>query len=113
MPSFSTVVTARRYETSFEMRWSVSKTPLRADPSVRSAGPALRAQVAAAATALRGGPILAVVKNSAYGLSIATAGRVLDLLPEISGFAVVRPGEAIALRAAGVKKPILLMGPAS
>src|SRR5437016_3480490 len=83
------------------------------DPWLEIDGSALRHNVAAVASAVGGRPIIAVVKNNAYGLAIATAGPILDLLPEISGFAVVRPGEAIALREAGVKKPILLMGPAS
>lgn len=60
-----------------------------------------------------GRPILAVTKNNAYGLGLGTAGPLLDRLAPIWGFGVVRPGEALALRSAGVKKPVLLMGPAS
>lgn len=55
-------------------------------------------------------PILAVVKNNAYGLDLATAGRVLEGEPGILGFAVVKGEEALKLRAAGIRKPILLMG---
>lgn len=60
-----------------------------------------------------GRPIIAVVKNNAYGLGLETAGPILDRLPEVQSFAVVRADEALALRRANVRKPILLMGPAS
>ncbi len=55
-------------------------------------------------------PILAVVKNNAYGLGLTTAAPVLDRLGGIAGFAVVKTDQAVALRDAGVTKPILLMG---
>lgn len=60
-----------------------------------------------------GKPILAVAKNNAYGLGLGTAGPLLDALDPVWGLAVVRPAEAFALRSAGVRKPVLLMGPAS
>lgn len=60
-----------------------------------------------------GKPIIAVVKNNAYGLGLETAGPLFDRLPEVQTLAVVRPEEALTLRRAGVHKPILLMGPAS
>jgi alanine racemase len=56
-------------------------------------------------------PILAVIKNNGYGLGVATVARLLEPLPEISGFAVVKLDEAVTLRDRGVKKPVLLMGP--
>jgi len=55
-------------------------------------------------------PILAVVKNNGYGLDLATAGKILEENQGISGFAVVKGDEALTLRAAGIEKPILLMG---
>jgi alanine racemase len=55
-------------------------------------------------------PILAVVKNNAYGMGVVNAGRLLSPLPAIAGFAVVKLHEAAALRDAGIRKPILLMG---
>ena len=58
-------------------------------------------------------PIVAVVKNNAYGLGLALAGPLLDRLSEVAMLAVVRPDEAMTLRASGVRKPILLMGPAT
>jgi len=56
-----------------------------------------------------GRPLLAVVKNNAYGLGLREVGTVLDGAAEVGGFAVVRAGEALALRQVGVRKPILLM----
>ncbi len=67
-----------------------------------------------AVTHMAGGrPVIAVVKNNAYGLGLETAAPILDSLPEVSHLAVVRADEALALRKAGARKPILLMGPAT
>ncbi len=69
---------------------------------------------ARAVALLSGGkPIIAVVKNNAYGLGLSTAGPLFDAMREVQALAVVRPDEALTLRKAGVRKPILLMGPAS
>ena len=57
-----------------------------------------------------GRPILAVIKNNAYGLGLAQVARILEPMPAIAGFAVVKASAAMALRVAGVSKPILLMG---
>jgi alanine racemase len=56
-------------------------------------------------------PILAVIKNNGYGLGVANVARVFEPLPEVAGFAVVKLDEAFRVREAGVKKPVLLMGP--
>jgi alanine racemase len=56
-------------------------------------------------------PILAVIKNNGYGTGVANVARVLDPLPGIAGFAVVKLHEAMTLRDAGIAKPVLLMGP--
>jgi alanine racemase len=56
-------------------------------------------------------PILAVIKNNGYGLGVVNAGQLLEPLPSIAGLAVVKLHEAMSLRDAGVRKPILLMGP--
>ena len=50
------------------------------------------------------------MKNNAYGLGIERVGPILDSAPDIAGLAVVKPEEAIALREAGVRKPLLFMG---
>jgi alanine racemase len=52
-----------------------------------------------------------VIKNKGYGMGVAHAARLLEPLAEVYGFAVVKLHEAATLRDAGVRKPILLMGP--
>lgn len=54
-------------------------------------------------------PILAVVKNNAYGLDLRTTAALLEPMPGVAGFAVVKVEAAIALREAGVRKPVYLM----
>src|SRR5467141_1279529 len=56
-------------------------------------------------------PILAVVKNSGYGMGVANVAQLVEPQSEIFGFAVVKLHEAMSLRDAGVQKPVLLMGP--
>jgi len=56
-------------------------------------------------------PILAVIKNNGYGMGVANVAQLLEPQPEIIGFAVVKFHEAISLRDAGIRKPVLLMGP--
>ena len=58
-----------------------------------------------------GRPILAVIKNNGYGAGVANVARVIEPLDAIAGFAVVKLHEAVVLREAGIRKPILLMGP--
>jgi alanine racemase len=55
-------------------------------------------------------PVLAVIKNNAYGLGTVAAGRILEGQSGIAGLAVVKLDEAVALRDGGVKAPVLLMG---
>jgi len=56
-------------------------------------------------------PILAVIKNNGYGTGVTNVGELLEPLQEVFGFAVVKLHEAISLRDAGIRKPILLLGP--
>src|SRR5437660_2994025 len=56
-------------------------------------------------------PILAVIKNNGYGLGVVNVAQLLDPQREIFGFAVVKLHEATSLRDAGIRKPILLLGP--
>lgn len=58
-----------------------------------------------------GRPIIAVIKNNGYGLGLEHVGRLLDPRPEIAALAVIKLHEAVRVREAGVRKPILLMGP--
>lgn len=86
-------------------------TPAGFDPWVEVHAAHLRHNVVAVARAAKGQPILAVIKNNGYGLGVTTVARLLDSAPEVAGFAVVKRQEAEAVRDAGVKKPVLLMGP--
>lgn len=79
------------------------------EPWLEIDGDALRHNAREITRAAGARPVMAVVKNNAYGLGIARVGRVLDAAPGVAAFAVVKPEEALALRAAGVRKPILLM----
>jgi len=56
-------------------------------------------------------PILAVIKNNGYGMGVANVAQLLEPQPEIFGFAVVKLHEAHSLRDAGIRKPVLLLGP--
>lgn len=56
-------------------------------------------------------PILAVIKNNGYGMGAVNIAQLLEPQPEIFGFAVVKLHEAFSLRDAGIRKPILLLGP--
>lgn len=67
---------------------------------------------AAAVYKRAGVPILGVIKNNGYGAGVVNAARALEPVDVVRGFAVVKLHEALALREAGVRKPILLMGPA-
>jgi len=81
------------------------------DPWVEVHAGHVRRNVEAVHHRVGGRPILAVVKNDGYGTGLANVGRVLDGLPSVAGLAVVKLHEAITLRDAGIRKPVLLMGP--
>jgi alanine racemase len=81
------------------------------DPWIEINPANLRHNVQAVSARVSGRPILAVIKNNAYGIGLVEAARLMEPSASIHGFAVVKMAEAIALRDAGVKKPILLMGP--
>jgi len=81
------------------------------DPWVEVRPDHLRHNVAEIRRRVGGRPILAVIKNNGYGLGVAAAARAIEPEPAIAGFAVVKLHEAATLRDAGVRKPILCMGP--
>lgn len=81
----------------------------RFDPWLEIEAAALRKNVAVVSRLAGGRPILAVIKNNAYGLGLTTVASVLEPLPQVTGFAVVKAEAAIALRDAGIRKPVLLM----
>lgn len=82
----------------------------RFDPWLEVDAAALRKNVSVVSGLANKRPIIAVIKNNAYGLGLTTVASVLDPMPEINGFAVVKAEAAIALRDAGIRKPVLLMG---
>lgn len=94
---------------------STTSTPTRLapsdrfDPWVEVDASAVLDNVATLARLAGGRPVLAVVKNNAYGLGYADAVRILERSPHVEGFAVVKTAEAHTLRDAGVTKPVLLM----
>jgi alanine racemase len=58
-------------------------------------------------------PIIAVIKNNGYGGGVTQVAQALQGEPSIRGFAVVKQQEAVTLRDAGIRKPVLLMGPSA
>src|SRR5690242_7801189 len=92
---------------------SESTTPLDSsfDPWVEIHRENLRHNVAEISRRVSARPILAVIKNNGYGMGVANVAQLLEPQPEIFGFAVVKLHEAFSLRDAGVRKPILLLGP--
>ncbi len=81
----------------------------RFDPWLEIDAAALRQNVLAVSKLSGERPILAVIKNNAYGLGLTTVASVLEPMPQVKGFAVVKAEAAIALRDAGIRKPVLLM----
>ena len=81
------------------------------DPWVEIQAENLRHNVTEISRRVSGRPILAVVKNNGYGLGVVNVAQLLEPQQEIFGFAVVKLHEAISLRDAGIRKPILLLGP--
>ncbi len=79
------------------------------DPWLEVVAPHFRHNVKEVARLAGGRPILAVVKNNAYGLGDVIVGPLLASCAEIAAIACVRPAEALAMRTAGVRKPILAM----
>src|SRR6188472_244610 len=65
------------------------------DPWIEVHAPNLAHNVAEVSRAAGKRPILAVIKNNGYGLGVATVARLLEPLPEILGFAVVKLDEAV------------------
>jgi alanine racemase len=81
------------------------------DPWIEVNAQNLRHNVAEIARLVEGRPILAVIKNNGYGLGVANVARILDDDRRVDGYAVVKLHEAMTLRDAGIRKPILTMGP--
>jgi alanine racemase len=83
------------------------------DPWIEVASANMRHNVAQVSRRVSGKPILGVIKNNGYGLEVVNVARILDPLPQIAGVAVVKAQEAHTLIDAGIRKPVLFMGPFS
>jgi alanine racemase len=83
------------------------------DPWIEIDRKAFRHNVREASRLAGGRPILAVVKNNAYGVGDQAVGPLLADCPEVGGIACVRVQEGIVMREAGVTKPILNMAEVS
>jgi alanine racemase len=81
------------------------------DPWVEIHRENLRHNVAEISRRVSARPILAVIKNNGYGMGVTNVAQLLEPQSEIFGFAVVKLHEAFSLREAGIRKPILLLGP--
>ena len=99
-PAPTGVTTARNY------------TPTRSDPWIELDRAAWAHNVREAARLAGERPILAVVKNNAYGLGDRAVGPLLADMPQVGGLAAVRIEEALAMREEGVTKPIVVMAEA-
>jgi len=88
-------------------------TPTRFDPWIELDRAAWTHNVREAARLANGRPILAVVKNNAYGLGDRAVGPLLADMPQVGGLAAVRVEEALAMREEGVAKPIVVMAEGS
>ena len=55
-------------------------------------------------------PIMAVIKANGYGHGSIEVAKALESTDYIYGFAVATIEEAVAIRALGIKKPIMILG---
>jgi alanine racemase len=71
---------------------------------------ALRQNAAELGRRAGGRPIMACIKNNGYGVGVVRAAAALESAPEVVGYAVVKPEEAVELLDAGIRKPVLFLG---
>jgi alanine racemase len=83
--------------------------PARMEPWIVVQPAALRANVGTLSRLAGGRPLMAVIKNNGYGLGLREVAGILEADARVSGFGVVKSAEALALREAGIRKPILLL----
>jgi alanine racemase len=56
-------------------------------------------------------PVMAVLKDNAYGHGIVGVAKHLNTHPRVDSFAVVKIQEAIDIKNSGAQKPVVLLGP--
>ncbi len=88
---------------------SVAEVGDRIDAWLEVDSAALHQNVQAISAKANGNPVLAVLKCNGYGLGTDVVASILERSPVVWGFAVAKTDEAIAIREAGVRKPVLLM----
>ena len=81
------------------------------DPWIEIKPEHVRHNVREVSRLVEGRRILAVIKNNAYGMGLLNMARILESEANVTGMAVVKLSEALALRDGGISKPVLLMGP--
>lgn len=79
------------------------------DPWIEVDKKALLQNVQTVSALAKSRPVIAVVKNNAYGLGLEYAGPILENSTSVVALAVVKTDECFTLLKAGVKKPIMLM----
>ena len=92
--------------------WAREPAPETFDPWVEIVAAAIRNNVRELHR-FSGCRLMAVIKNNANCIGLRQIGPILDAMDEVFGLAVVRVDEALALRAAGVHKSIVMMAHAS
>jgi alanine racemase len=80
------------------------------DPWIEVDRGALRFNAGRLSRKVGGRPILAVLKCNAYGHGLVETARCLETAP-VHGFVVGKLSEALALRNAGIRLPVLNLGP--
>lgn len=90
-----------------------SSTDERFDPWIEVLPEAIRYNVKVLYRLSGNRPILAVIKNNGYGLGDINVADIMEPMPEVLGFAAVKTEVCLAVRKAGIKKPILHMGMAT
>lgn len=108
---FTTAVGAPFLSTHVLAQSSARRHDSEFDPWIEVYPANLRNNVAEVSRRAGGKPILAVIKNNGYGLGLANVARIFNPLTQVAGFAVVKADEAHTLRDAGIRKPVLFMGP--
>ncbi len=82
----------------------------RVDPWLEIDPAALRFNAAAISTKMDGKPVLSVLKCNAYGLDPGIVAPALEPASQVWGYAVVKAEEVFAVRDAGCRKPIVMLG---
>jgi len=109
--AFPVVLTASPSLASAQSTESAASKDSSFDPWVEIHRENLRHNVQEISRRASSRPILAVIKNNGYGMGVTNVAELLEPQPEIFGFAVVKLHEAFSLRDAGIRKPVLLLGP--